>query len=463
MRRTRRILFGIAVAAMLAGGSGAAAAEFLTSFQSALYAGRTADAAAEAERRIAESPTDSQARFALGTARFLRAIEHLGQGFYRYGLRNEYNDPTGIAGVPLLRLPVPPNPKPERATYEGIRAVLQTFIEDLASAEQALAAIGEGPIDLPLNLGLIRLDLDGDGASAENEALWVVFREVSNLPLDQANAGLLLADFDQSDVLWLQAYCHLLMAIAEFPLAHDWRAAFDATFHAVFPGAGVLSAELTAQEEALWAEYNAQVGPMPTQLPNEDPAAFDARMRAWEEKFEGSEWAAMQDRIAERGMYAHFADPIAFVHLIQWPVVEPVRLPRVLSHLEAMVRLSRASWTRILAETDQRKEWVPAPTQAGVLPGMTITKEQLAAWQVFLDEFQALLEGRRLLPHWRFEKGMNVRRLFLEPRTFDLVLLIQGSAALPYLESGPETTEETWQAIMDVFGGEFFRYALWLN
>ncbi|MBM3482982.1 MAG: hypothetical protein FJX66_06740 [Alphaproteobacteria bacterium] len=138
-------------------------------------------------------------------------------------------------------------------------------------------------------------------------------------------------------------------------------------------------------------------------------------------------------------------------------------MPRVLAHLEAMVRHSRASWTRILAEADQRKEWVLAPTQTGALPGMLITNEQLAAWQAFLDEFQALLEGRKLLPHWRFDKGMNVRRIFLEPRTFDLVLFIQGSGALPYLESGTETTEETWRAIMDVFGGEFFRYALWLN
>lgn len=463
MSRSKFIVVGIALAILIVAGRGAAAAGFLATFQSALYAGRTAEATDAAERRLAEAPADAQARFALGAARFLRAIEHLGQGFYRYGLRNEYNDPTGLAGVPLLRLPVPANPKPEPATYEAIRAVLQTFVEDLAAAEQALAAIGEEPIDLPLNLGLIRLDLDGDGTSEESEALWVVFSEVSNLSLDKTSAALLLTDFDQSDVLWLQAYCHLLMAIAEFPLAHDWHEAFDATFHAVFPGAGVLSAELAAQDEALWARYEAQVGPQPTQQPNEDQAAFDARMRAWEQKLANSEWAQMQDRLDQRRMYSHFADPIAFAHLIHWPVVEPNRLPRVLAHLEAMARLSRASWTRILAETDQRKEWVPAPTQTGALPGMAITKEQLAAWQAFLGEFQALLEGRKLLPHWRFDKGMNVRRIFLEPRTFDLVLLIQGSGALPYLESGPETTEETWRAITDVFGGEFFRYALWLN
>jgi hypothetical protein len=58
---------------------------------------------------------------------------------------------------------------------------------------------------------------------------------------------------------------------------------------------------------------------------------------------------------------------------------------------------------------------------------------------------------------------MNLRRLFLEPTTFDLVLLIQGSAALPYLEDGELTESDTWRRIMQVFGGDFFRYAVWFN
>jgi len=53
--------------------------------------------------------------------------------------------------------------------------------------------------------------------------------------------------------------------------------------------------------------------------------------------------------------------------------------------------------------------------------------------------------------------------MFLEPRTFDIVLLIHGFAAVPYLEKGPVTDQETWRAITQVFGGDFLRYFIWFN
>jgi hypothetical protein len=158
------------------------------------------------------------------------------------------------------------------------------------------------------------------------------------------------------------------------------------------------------------------------------------------------------------------ADLVAFVHLNHWPVVEPDRMREVLGHLEAMIGLSRENWRRILAETDTgRAEWIPNPSQTGVLPGMQVSAERIAGWQQFLGEFEALLQGRKLLPHYRFERGMNLRRMFTEPRTFDIVLLIQGSAALPYLEDGELTGAQTWVGIMQLMGGDFFRYFLWFN
>ena len=125
------------------------------------------------------------------------------------------------------------------------------------------------------------------------------------------------------------------------------------------------------------------------------------------------------------------ADMIAFIHLNHWPVVEPERLRRVLGHLEAMVSLSRENWRRITAETDDRNEWIPNPKQSGVLPRMQVTQDQADGWQRFLEEFDALLQGRKLIPHWRFQQGVNLRRFFLEPTTFDLVLLIQSWGFCP--------------------------------
>ncbi len=415
----RKAFVMIAIAAALAIWSGRAVAssDVIEKIQNHLYAGQTAEAATVARGRLAEAPGDDQVRFALGAIQFLQSIENLGRALHRYGLSTSYSDPTGLAGLPILRLPVPENPNPEKMTYEAFRGILAAFVVDLATAEQTLSSVKTHAIDFPLNIGLIRLDLNADGTASEEETLWRIFRQVANLLwLDEHSASQLLTDFDGSDVPWLRAYCHLLMAIAEFPLAHDWRDAFETTFHSLFP-----NAELPSQ--------------------------------------------ALADKDAEvLGMSAAgIADLIAFVHLIHWPVVEPDRMRSVLEHLDTMVQLSRENWRRIMAETDDRNEWIPSPKQSGVLPRMQVTGDRLAGWMLFLDEFEALLQGKKLLPHWRFDQGINLRRMFLEPSTFDIVLLLQGSAALPYLEDGELTARETWVLIMVLFRGDFLRYFIWFN
>jgi hypothetical protein len=87
-------------------------------------------------------------------------------------------------------------------------------------------------------------------------------------------------------------------------------------------------------------------------------------------------------------------------------------------------------------------------------------------WTTFLDEFQEILAGRKLLPFWRGTNGrvgINLRRVFTDPRTLDLVLWVQGTAAAPYLEEGQVTSSEVWQRLNRVFRGEFIGFALWFN
>ena len=48
-------------------------------------------------------------------------------------------------------------------------------------------------------------------------------------------------------------------------------------------------------------------------------------------------------------------------------LVEPNRMRSVGAHLQAMARLSRENWRRIMAETDSRAEWIPSPRQRGVV------------------------------------------------------------------------------------------------
>ena len=74
----------------------------------------------------------------------------------------------------------------------------------------------------------------------------------------------------------------------------------------------------------------------------------------------------------------------------------------------------------------------------------------MQAWHAALQMAEDLLEGRKLLPHFRFaDKGVNMKRFFEEPKPFDLVLSITGPGVVPYLEQGPMLTSEEWWAFAE--------------
>ena len=158
-------------------------------------------------------------------------------------------------------------------------------------------------------------------------------------------------------------------------------------------------------------------------------------------------------------------DAIAAIHLMNFPVSEPKRMTAALVHLNSVITLSRESWKGYLAETDDDHEWIPNPKQTGVIPNVKVTDEMVQGWMGFLNEAESILAGKKLVPFWRGKpgKGVNIRRVFTEPRPFDLVLWVQGTAAVPYLEEGPVTTGETWQRLQRLFGGEFIGFAFWFN
>jgi hypothetical protein len=385
-----------------------------SSFETLLQEGKLADA----ERAIADAlraePEDDEARFALGVVQFLRAVEGRMQAFYRHGYRT---DPGMMS---FSNLPIPRNPKPEPLDYWTARKVLQAWIDDLGRVEGTLAGVKSPGVKLPLHFGLIRLDFEGDGRADEGETLWKVygnFNRRANVSAEAAN-GFIIA-FDRGDVDWLRGYCHVLSALTEALLAHDFEELFNRSGFLLFRG-------IHAPEAFLVESKQSQNG-------------FD------------------MDQIL---------DLVAMFHLIRLPVAEPERLRSALAHMEAMVALSRSSWEFILAETDDDREWVPNPKQGSVIPDARVTAKMVDGWRRFLDEFESLLAGRRLAPFWRGRdprRGINVRRVFTEPRTLDLILWVQGTAAAPYLERGEVSSPETWSRITRVFGGEFIGFALWFN
>ena len=362
------------------------------------------------------------AAYAAGSLEFFVALEKLGSGLYRHG----FQSPQSFV-VPLMRLPVPDNPNPQPLDYEGFRKLLTDFHDAMAKSAATLAKVPDGAdIGLEVDLYKVGIDLNADGNIAPDESAAAIMAALANagMPTDGATAPPLTFRFDRADGYWLQGYANFLMAQADFWLAHDFRSAFDQSFQMLFP-----KAKLPMQD---------------TLVPLDDGGGSGIF---------ASEW--------------RIADFISFVHLINWKVVEPERSKAARTELLEMIRLSREDWKAIRAETDNDREWLPGPQQTGanLLTGLDVTEEQVQAWHAALQMAEDLLEGRKLLPHFRFaDKGINMKKFFDEPQTFDLVLSLTGPGVVPYLEKGEILSSDEWWALQNEFGSTgFMTFAIWVN
>lgn len=396
--------------------SPAAAATPAELAQKHLYAGTIAEGEKTLADVLAEKPDDAEAIAGLGMIRLAKAVEHFSRSLHRFGFRVPEDL---MMMVPLLTMPVPPNPTPDVIGYQDTRAILQTLIDDLAAVDRTLEPLGDRFVKLPVAMGRVRLDLAGGGRQGTT-SLYEVYNAVLLGGMgNPADGDKLVIAFDTGDVLWLRAYTHILRAGAEFLLARDWHRSFDATAHMLFPRSASPLAETLA---------------LPTHR--------------------------MFDTGTEEG---RIADAIVWIHLFHWPVAAPERLPRVREHLAAAIGLSGQMWASIRAETDDDREWLPNAKQTSLIPGMAITDSRINAWLALLQEAEAVLTGDKLLPHWRFDKGFNLRRLLESPEPFDLVLLLTGSDMVPYLEDGPVSDRSFWEMMNDAFEGEFLSFAVWIN
>lgn len=369
----------------------------------------------------AAAAKDPASAYAAGAGEFFTALELLAGGLHRHG----FESPKSFM-LPLMQLPVPDNPNPQPLTYEEFRAILVTFRDRL---EKSAATLGSVPKDadigMVVDLTRAGIDLNEDGTIAPDESFAAIMASLSRGSIGGSDAAPSLTfRFDRADGFWLQGYAEFLMAQADFWLAHDFRNAFDGSFHMLFPRA---------------------------KLPLQDALVpLDGGMSG---NMFASEW--------------RFADFISLVHLVNWPVIEPERRQAARRHLLEMIRLSREDWKSILAETDNDREWLPGPQQKGINPltGLEVGEEQVQAWLATLTVAEDLLEGRALLPHFRIAgKGINMKRFFDEPKPFDLVLSITGPGIAPYLESGRILSSDDFDQIQREFGGAgFLTFALWFN
>ena len=140
-------------------------------------------------------------------------------------------------------------------------------------------------------------------------------------------------------------------------------------------------------------------------------------------------------------------------------------LLRLAGPMQSWGTQSRFSLRAIQNVTDDSREWITSPTQATGVPDKRVSRGVIDGWLAFLDQGEAVLEGKLLIPFWRGKggQGVNLKRVFQEPRTFDLVLWVQGTAATPYLEQGDLATGDTFWRLQRMLGGDFFSFAIWVN
>jgi hypothetical protein len=386
----------------------------------ALYAGSLAEGLATLAPLAAAG--DTEAAFGVGALRLATTLEGLVQTLWRHGFDLPRRGPFLDGLVP----PVPQNPAPEPFDYQGVRAMLQALVDGLDDARTAFVAAGAGG-DYVIELDLLRLSIDanGDGTVEAGESLAGVMAllmggEVADWlapPRPGEPAQLTTVGFDRADAFWFAGYTQILAAQADFLLAHDFSDFTDAVFHRFFPRAG-FPLEAYATGGALLMD------------PDTDTA---------------------------------IADLVAAIHTISWPVTDAARLAGVRTRLAAVLGFSRQNWQAILAETDDRRELVPSPKQTPIIPGMSVDEARVAAWLVTLDEAAKVLDGALLVPHWRFKQGVDLKAYFETATRTDLVMLLTGMGALPFLADGPVASPADFRAMQDAFGSDWLGYAFWFN
>jgi hypothetical protein len=357
------------------------------------------------------NPSDDE-RFALAGLRFLGGVERAFQLRWRHGL----TDRTGM--LPFLRMGIGDNPAPEPFVPDLIATLFDNVTADMEAARAPLAEIYDtSEFGLEIDLGDLWFDVNASGVRDPGEDL-----------LDIAGPVLLgwqwtgrdpaaptpVIRFDTADAAWLAAYTHALQAVAELVLAYD-------------------------PTEAI-----AQVGEAKAAMASLAPMPFD-------------EYGMTQG-------IADFADIALIVirALNQEPGEALMRSAH--GHILAMVAQNRIFWERVVRETDDSSEWIPNARQVSGL-GIALPPETGEVWQGVLTEVEAMLNGKLLVPYWRLGDGagVDVGRMFTEPRAIDLLGWIQGADAVPYLEQGPLMTGGAWARFESLMGGEAMLFTAFLN
>ncbi|WP_375452656.1 hypothetical protein [uncultured Devosia sp.] len=378
---------------------------------------------------------DPEAKFAAGLLTLVNGLQRVSQDLYKYGpVAPDFSVPALLFGMPVSGpQAMPANPNPEPITYEKFRTVLNDFVTSMDASRALLEAAGEdGDYVVALEPLKFRFDADGDGAAEPGETLgdllgpafgWADIPFPDGPPPAQkrkdgvpAASQDLTIGFDRADAIWFAGYSQVAASQADFLLAHDFHDLVDAYFHRFFPKSG---------------------------LPMQDT----------------SNGTLMMDPATDTSI----ADVVAAIHTLNFPVIDTARLAGIRQRLLSITALSRRNWDAILAETDDDHELVPSPGQTPMSKDLKVDEDVVKAWMATLDTADQILNGELLVPHWRLKQGFDLKAYFETATQTDLIMILTGLGAKPFLKDGPVATAANFADANRVFGDQWLGYAFWFN
>lgn len=356
-----------------------------------------------------KTPSD---QFTLGALHFMRGVEKTLQTRWEYSATLEDLD------LPVLRLPVEPNPEAKPFKASLITDIFTELRDDMQASRDAMAQIpNDAELELNLNLHALWFDVNMNGKRDLGEGVITYTTSMLMSPSqswDIGNMPPLDVRFDTADRAWLTAYTHMLSATSEMVIA------FDPT--------DAIASVMTSTAKMI-------------ELRGDAPQNFgwDMQFGGWVDQFAMSYGALNQKPDAIHTRAAH-------------------------AHLLQMIAQNKLFWAALEAETDNVNEWIPNSKQAAAL-GFEMHPATGMAWQAVLADAEALLNGELLIDYWRTSPaaGVNVKKLFMDPPVVDIVTWVQGSGLLPYLERGPIITANSLNQFDDLTGGNIFLFSFLLN
>ena len=370
-------------------------------------------AATETRLAALSAPTDAD-RFALGGVRFLRTVEGALQLRWQTGLSEQ------MTMLPFLRLPIPENPSPVAFDPAAIATLFKNVSSGMEGARAPLAEISPNAnFGVEIAFKDIWFDINSNQTRDTGEdlltALGPMIMGWAWDARDPATPAPVIR-FDGADAAWLSAYTHLLGGLSDMILAYD------------------PTAPITRINDARTAMTKFGVIAPDPMFGMGGGASLDA--------------------------VDYFAMILATLN--QTP--DKARMLSAQTHLLAMVDDNRRFWAEVATESDNDKEWIPKDGQKSAM-GIDLPPGTGPMWLGVLSDVEALLKGEKLIPFWRIDgpAGVNIARMFTDPRAIDVASWIQGEGAVPYLETGDLISPQNLNQFDAMMSGETMLFTLYLN